>query len=78
MDDVKLSTIAMQMQLHQQLRGNVQLPVCLRVIGYLKRLSVYNEKELRYVFLQCRNSYLEECIGQIPTSNVSQHVRSSL
>lgn len=28
----------------QKLRGSIQLPECLRVIGYLRRLAVYNEQ----------------------------------
>lgn len=35
---------AMVEALLTKLRGQVQLPDCLRVIGYLRRLAVYNEQ----------------------------------
>lgn len=69
MQDVQRATASMQAQLQQQLCGNVSLSTSIRIIGYLKRLAVHSERELRVVFLQSRGAFLAHLISQIPTSN---------
>jgi hypothetical protein len=68
-EEIKHSTTAMQLQLHQLLCGQITLPGCLRLIGFLKRLGLYSNWELRIVYLQCRGRYLAECLALIPSTN---------
>ena len=60
----------MKLQLLQLLRSDVQLAVCLRVVGYLRRLDSYGEVELRSTFLECRDRWLQDTISDIPEARL--------
>ncbi|GLJ36703.1 hypothetical protein SUGI_0738640 [Cryptomeria japonica] len=73
--DVKQTTQSMLSQLLQRLRSNIQLPECLRVIGYLRRLGVFNEQEMRLQFLRCREAWLMGIIDELDQGNVSEFLK---
>ncbi|KAK0572124.1 hypothetical protein LWI29_026480 [Acer saccharum] len=56
--EVRQTTQSLLSQLLQKLRSNIQLPECLRIIGYLRRIGVFSEYEMRLQFLRCREAWL--------------------
>lgn len=80
--DVERSLGLMLSQLLQQLRGSLQLPACLRVVGFLRRMEVFSDTELRLKFLQARGSWLQGVLKAIPTDDgkqvLSSHVVSCI
>jgi len=65
-EEVKESSKLLLDQLLSQLRSTVQLPVCLRVVGYLRRLESFTEVELRIKFIQLRNTWFESKLEMLP------------
>ena len=68
-------THQMQATLLQQLTGSVQLPVCLRVVGHIRRLGLLTEQQLRLIFLKVRAAALEK-VQFRSVSNKLVHVDS--
>ena len=60
----KLS-LAMQKQLFSRLRANLQLPECLRIVGYLRRMGGYTENGLREEYLNCRDLWFQNLVNEL-------------
>ncbi|KAJ1561254.1 conserved oligomeric Golgi complex component, partial [Cladochytrium tenue] len=72
---VRASTDAMLAQLVGLLRGSTKLPLCIRIIGHLRRLEAYSEPELRVVFLQEKDAHFRSLLAGIVDRDPFEYLR---
>jgi len=77
-DAVKKSSHLLLNHLLDQLKTNIQLPSCLRYIGYLRRMNCFSEAELRIKFLESRDHWLQTNLAAIPTAEPHQHIMKTI
>ncbi|XP_067941532.1 conserved oligomeric Golgi complex subunit 8-like [Watersipora subatra] len=73
-DEVKRCTQLLLAQLLQQLRSEIQLPACLRVIGFLRHMDIFTEAELRLKFLQARDCWFQNVLSSVPKHDAYTHL----
>eukprot|EP01134_Creolimax_fragrantissima_P001137 CFRG1137T1 len=69
-EEVAAAKKVMLTQLMQLLRGNINLPACLRIVGHLRRVNCFTEKELRLKFLSARGSWLKTNLNTLSNTDV--------
>ncbi|KAH8306719.1 hypothetical protein KR044_009095 [Drosophila immigrans] len=68
----------MLVQLVAQLRMDLQLPKCLQIVGYLRRMQAFSDIELKLKFLQARDAWLTACLEALPTTDAQQHLTKTI
>lgn len=63
--EVEETSALMITQLIQLLRGNIKLPLCIRIINYLRKMDLFKQHELPIIFLQQRDIYLKLLLSEI-------------
>ncbi|GLH07420.1 Conserved oligomeric Golgi complex subunit 8 [Gryllus bimaculatus] len=76
--DVETAWVTMLHQLLQQLRCDLPLPRCLQVVGFLRRMQLFSEPELRLKFLQARGAWLQGLLQAIPSADPHHHLSKTI
>jgi conserved oligomeric Golgi complex subunit 8 len=77
-DDVNKSQVLMLKQLMQQLKTNVKFDQCLHIVGFIRRLGVFTENELRIRFLQLRDAWFKGLLQAIPKQDPYNHILKTI
>ena len=75
---VAASMRLMLQQLIAQLRSPIQLPQCLKIISFLRRMDVFKETELRLKFLQAREAWLSSVVAGVPREDPHTHLTRTM
>ncbi|XP_034242696.1 conserved oligomeric Golgi complex subunit 8 isoform X2 [Thrips palmi] len=73
-NEVETAWLSMLQQLLSTLRTDLPLPSVLQIVGYLRRMELFSEVELRLKFLQCRDSWLQAMLTAIPKEDALHHL----
>mmetsp|Transcript_22882 Transcript_22882/g.58344 ORF Transcript_22882/g.58344 Transcript_22882/m.58344 type:complete len:587 (-) Transcript_22882:344-2104(-) len=65
----------MLQQLLARLKASIQLPECLRVMGYLRRIAAFSEADLRLQFLQCRDEWVSSLVEELDEGDSYEYVK---
>lgn len=76
--EVGHTTQSLLSQLLHKLRSNIQLPECLRIIGYLRRIGVFSEYEMRLQFLKCREAWLTGILEDLDQRNAYEYLKGMI
>ncbi|XP_050364255.1 conserved oligomeric Golgi complex subunit 8 [Argentina anserina] len=76
--EVRQTTQSLLSQLLQKLRSNIQLPECLRIIGYLRRIGAFSEYEMRLQFLRCRQAWLTGILEDLDQRNAYDYLKGMI
>ena len=74
-EGAKESSDVMLAQLLGRLEGAIQLPECLRIIGYLRRMAVLSEVGLRRTFLRCRERFIASAVKDLDTHSPYDYIK---
>ena len=61
--------------LKARLTSGIQLPECLSVVGHLRRLGVYSDRDLRSCFLLCREEWIGTLIAELDVSQPFEYLK---
>lgn len=61
-------------KLLSELKCDLTLPKCLKIVGYMRRMQVFSAAELKLKFLQTRESWFKEVLAAIPKNDPYQHL----